>query len=77
MNLRNGQNYLRNDLIYLEIPKTVQNITSDAGQRTNGLTDRRTDKASYRVACPQLKMVAGDDYFQHLRKQIPRLRSGS
>ena len=23
---------------------------------TNGPTDRRTDKASYRVACPQLKM---------------------
>ena len=27
-------------------------------RRTDGPTDRRTDKASYRVACPQLKMSA-------------------
>ena len=26
---------------------------------TNGPTDRRTDKASYRVACPQLKITYG------------------
>ena len=26
-------------------------------QRTDGPTDQRTDKASYRVACPQLKTI--------------------
>ena len=33
------------------------------GRPMDGRTDRRTDKDSYRVACPQLKIVLIDDFF--------------
>ena len=38
-------------------------------QQTNGPTDQRTDKASYRVACPQLKRKK-----QRIRKRNGRKR---
>ena len=40
--------------------------------RTNGRMERRTDKASYRVACPQLKTTA---YFCHSNSQIIKKHS--
>ena len=46
-------------------------------QRTQGRTDGQTDKASYRVACPQKsKMVNFLDYLQLLKLMIRSKENG-
>ena len=45
-------------------------FSTRADGQTDGRTDGRTDKDSYRVACPQLKIVLIDDFFRHFDNEI-------
>ena len=44
---------------------TLSNLITMTDGRTNGPTDRRTDKASCRVACPQLERHEFCKYRKH------------